>query len=124
MMPTKRLSLYSPDLKFTLSAIESADEILKQLLRFYWQGLHFPLPFFPKSSSAMYKDKGVENKKNAITAWQGGNQKAGEKDKFEHWLLHRSVDLNLENPLGEPEEYFLIISQLIYGEMYNNYDEI
>jgi exodeoxyribonuclease V gamma subunit len=117
-------TFYSPDLKFTLSAIENADEILKKLLHFYWQGLHFPLSFFPKSGFAMYKDKGSENKNQATAEWQGGNQKAGDKDKFEHWLLHRSQDLKLKEPLTTPEEEFLSISQLIFGEMYDHLAEL
>ena len=111
---------YSPDLKFTLSSIENADHILKKLLEFYWQGLHFPLQFFPKSAFAMYKDKGIENRKNAATAWHGGNQNAGEKDKFEHWLLHRTEEMHESNL----SEEFLTISQFIFGEMYANLTEV
>ncbi len=111
---------YSPDIKFTLSAIENASELLKKLLNFYWQGLHFPLPFFPKSAFAMYKDKGTQNRKNAVTAWHGGNQLAGEKDKFEHSLFHRAETMN-ENELADD---FLAVSELIFGEMYQKLSEI
>ena len=76
----------------------------------------------------MYKDKGIENRKNATTAWHGGNQKAGEKDKFEHWLLHRNIELdlslNMEEHESQPEEEFLKISQLIFGGMYDNLTEL
>ncbi len=117
-------TFYSPDVKFTLAAIENTDisavSILKKLLYFYWEGLHFPLKFYPKSAFAMYKDKGLENKSKATTAWHGGNQNTGEKDKFEHWLLHRSVEMH-ENTL---DEEFLTISQLIFGEMYLNLTDI
>jgi len=116
----KPTTFYSPDLKFTLSAIENADEILEKLLHFYWEGLHFPLKFYPKTAFAMYKEKGIENKSKATTAWHGGNQMAGDKDKFEHWLLHRSEEMH-ENELNEE---FLTISQLIFGEMYLNLTEI
>ncbi len=111
---------YSPDIKFTLSAIENASELLKKLLNLYWQGLHFPLTFFPKSAFAMYKDKSTVNRKNAVTAWHGGNQLAGDKDKFEHWLLHRAETMN-ENELADD---FLVVSELIFGEMYQKLAEI
>ncbi len=113
-------TFYSPDLKFTLSAIVNANEILEELLHFYWEGLHFPLKFYPKTAFSMYKDKGVENRKNTTTAWHGGNQNTGEKDKFEHWLLHRSEKMHDSNL----EEEFLTVSQLIFGEMYLNLTEI
>ncbi len=115
---------YSPDLKFTLSAIESeqqsANEILKELLHFYWEGLHFPLKFYPKTAFALYKDKGVENRSKATAAWHGGNQNTGEKDKFEHWLLYRSEKMH-ENDL---DEEFLTVSQLVFGKMYENLAEV
>ena len=113
-------TFYSPDLTFTLSAIEDAENTLEKLLHFYWEGLHFPLKFYPKTAFALYKDKGIENKSKATTAWHGGNQNTGEKDKFEHWLLHRSEEMH-ENELNEE---FLTISQLIFGEMYENLTEI
>jgi len=113
-------TFYSPDLKFILSAIDSADkgadQILEKLLELYWEGLHFPLKFYPKTAFAMYKDKGVENRKNATTAWHGGNQNAGEKDKFEHWLLYRNEEMHESNL----DEDFLTVSQLIFGEMFAN----
>jgi len=114
-------NFYSPDLKFTLPTIENSTskEILEKLLHYYWQGLHFPLSFFPKSAFAMYKDKGVENQKSATTTWHGSNQNAGEKDKFENWLLHRSETMH-ENEFNEE---FITISQLIFGKMYQRFKD-
>jgi len=108
-------TFYSPDENFTLSAIENANEQLEQLLVYYWQGLHLPLKFFPKPAFNMYKEKKGENRNNASTAWKGSNQKAGEKDKFENWLLHRSEEMNE----FELNEEFLEISQLFFGELYS-----
>ncbi len=109
-------TLYSPDENFTLEAVEDAKQQLENLLEYYWQGLHFPLKFFPKTGFEMYKERKGENRKKASPAWNGGNQKVGEKDKFENWLLHRTVEMNEYNLDNEDDE-FLEISQLVFGEM-------
>ena len=107
-------TLYSPDENFTFSANDNTTQHLEKLLDYYWQGLHLPLKFFPKSAFEMYKEKKGENKKKAATAWKGGNQKAGEKDKFENWLLHRTVEMSEY----DMDEEFLSVSQLVFGEMF------
>ena len=106
-------TFYSPDENFTLSAVEDATQQLEKLLDYYWQGLHFPLKFFPKTGFEMYKERKGENRKKAPPAWNGGNQNAGEKDKFENWLLHRTVEMN-ESDL---DNEFVDVSQLVFGEM-------
>lgn len=110
---TKQSTFYSPELSFILKPVSNAQQQLQKLVEYYWQGLHFPLYFFPKTAFATYKDKGFENLKNATTTWQGDTQRAGEKDKFENWLLYRTMNMNENIP-----EEFLDISQLVFGEMY------
>lgn len=112
-------TLYTPEYSFTLSPVNNANELLTQLLEYYWEGLHFPSKFFPKSALALYK-KGEENIKDAIGAWHGSGWVAGEKNKFEHWVLYRSLEMNEKNI---PQE-FLGISQLIFGELFAHLDEI
>jgi len=107
-------TFYSPEENFTLTAVEDATQQLEKLLEYYWQGLHFPLKFFPKTGFEMYKERRGENRKKASPSWNGGNQNAGEKDKFENWLLHRMVEMS-EYDLGDE---FLELSQLVFGEMY------
>jgi len=107
-------TFYSPDENFTLAAVEDAAQQLEKLLEYYWQGLHFPLKFFPKTGFEMYKERKGENRKKAAPSWNGGNQNAGEKDKFENWLLHRTIEMS-EYDLGDE---FLGVSQLVFGEMY------
>ena len=107
-------TFYSPDENFTLAAVEDATQQLEKLLEYYWQGLHFPLKFFPITGFEMYKERKGENRKKASPSWNGGNQNAGEKDKFENWLLHRTIEMNEYDLDNE----FLEISQLVFGEMY------
>jgi len=108
-------TFYSPDENFTLSAVENAQAQLEALVEHYWQGLHFPLKFFPKAAFEMYKEQRGESRKKAITAWHGDQQRAGEKDKFENWLLHRSIEMREHNLDSE----FTQLSQLVFGEMYS-----
>ena len=113
---------YSPEESFSLPSIENIDvafEELKLLLDFYWQGLHFPLNFFPKSAKALY-DKPSPNLKLAVNAWNGTNQRAGEKNKFENWLLHRTLQFDESHIPSD----FLQISELIFGNIYSHYEAL
>ena len=103
---------YSPDLSFSLAPIHDASEQLDQLIDYYWQGLHFPLAFFPKSAFALYKtaQNGHMNTKNAIKAWKGDDYQQGESKKFEYDLLHRDLVFTHE----EPKE-FLMLAKLVFG---------
>jgi len=99
--------------------VEDAQEQLSKLLEHYWQGLHFPSLFFPKSALSMYStgramDKVQANIKQAISTWHGNHQRAGEKEKFEHWLLYRSVELSEESI---PQE-FLELGELFFGQLF------
>lgn len=114
-------TFYSPDSSFTFSPVKDAQEQLSQLLVHYWEGLHFPSKFFPKSGLSLYAKGGAEaNTKQAITTWHGSTQLAGEKTKFEHWLLYRTTEMNEQNI---PQE-FLEISQLFFGSLFLHLEEI
>lgn len=106
-------TFYSPDENFTFAAVEDAAQQLEKLLEYYWQGLHFPLKFFPKTGFEMYKERRGENRKKASPSWNGNDQSAGEKDKFENWLLHRTIEMNGYDLDNE----FLDVSQLVFAEM-------
>ena len=62
----------------------------------------------------MYKNYPKTSTKEVEERWQGNDRITGEKDIFEHWLLHRTVDMDKNNL---PRE-FLEISQKIFGDMY------
>ena len=105
---------YSPDVSFQLSAIPDAEQQLAKLLEYYWKGLHFPLAFFPKSAFAMYRKTGKPNLSELNTKWNGNDRYAGEKESFEHALLHRNIVLNQEQQGDE----FLEISDLVFGKLF------
>ncbi len=106
--------LYSPDVDLHLTSLEDAKSRLKELLDLYWKGLSYPLLFFPKSAFAMYKKPTYAKTKEAEDKWLGNDRYAGEKDSFEHWLLHRTLEMDKNNLPPE----FLNISQKIFGDMY------
>ncbi|MEB8432102.1 exodeoxyribonuclease V subunit gamma [Cocleimonas sp. KMM 6892] len=106
--------LFSPDVDLQLTPVDDAKNRLQELLEYYWKGLSFPLLFFPKSGFAMYKKPSDTNHKEAQVRWQGSDMFAGEKDSFEHWLLHRTLEMDKNNL---PQE-FLDISQKVFGDMY------
>lgn len=106
---------YSPESSFTLLPVKDAQQQLSKLLQYYWEGLHFPSNFFPKSALSLYGiGKTEANIKLAATTWNGGNQRAGEKDKFEHWLLYRTIEMNEQSV---PQE-FLEVGELFFGNMF------
>ena len=106
--------MYSPVIDLQLTPINEARSRLKELLDFYWKGLSYPLLFFPKSAFAMYKYFPKFSAKEAEDRWHGNDRITGEKDSFEHWLLHRTVEMDKNNLPPE----FLDISQKIFGDMY------
>ena len=113
---------YSPESKFSLNALDAteAKNQLEQLLVYYWQGIHFPLRFFPKPAFKMYEknhSKGAIGL--AIKAWDSAFIGTPENSKFENWLLYRAYD---DNELFGEE--FEAISELLFGEFYRCYNEI
>lgn len=113
-------TFYSPETSFKLITVDDAKEILILLLTYYWQGLNFPLQFFASTSFAMYQDKRLENKTKAEGKWYGNEQYAGGKDKFENWLLHRTLDMTKENLTEE----FLDSSKAIFGTLFEHYEDM
>jgi len=105
---------YSPEVSFTLDPVGDADQQLKQLLEYYWQGLHYPLNFFPRTSLALYSKNGTVNISDMSQKWNGNNGYAGEKEKFEHWLLHRDLILNSD----QQDDDFMQISEHFFGNMF------
>jgi len=110
----KQSKAYSPEISFTLKPVDKADELLEALLKYYWEGLHFPLQFFPKSAFNMFKDSGKQEPKKAVTTWQGNMFVTGESNLFENWLLHRTTEFSSDQI---PEE-FLEVSQNIFGNLF------
>ena len=113
---------YSPESQFSLSAVDAgeAKSQLELLLAYYWQGLHFPLKFFPKPAFKLYeKNQSKGLMKLAIKEWDEAFLGTPEKDKFENWLLYRAYD----NDALFGEE-FEAISELFFGEFYQCYNEI
>jgi len=111
---------YSPELSFKLLTVENAHELLEQILKYYWQGLHFPLPFYLKPAYKQYADKQRDGGlKKAKDAWSESSMRPSEKEKFENWLLYRNIH---ENDLFNDE--YQGIAELIFGELYKHYEEI
>ena len=110
---------YSPEDSFQLTPVSDAKEQLITILKYYWEGLHYPLNFYPKSAKAFY-EKSTENIKGASDAWEGSNLLPGEKYKFENWLLYREIRLDNKNI---PQD-FLATSKLIFGNMFQHIESI
>jgi len=110
---------HSPEKSFQLIPVDDSRQQLKQLLDYYWQGLHFPLAFFPKSSFALFSKNGKENSTDMSNKWNGSDQFSGEKDSFEHWLLHHNLILDKDNQAEE----FMQISRDVFGKMFTSFVE-
>ena len=100
--------VYQPSEAFTLAPINDAKNLLMQLLESYWQGLQFPLHFFPKPAYKMY-EKGVEaNLAAAKSAWNN-DFFGGEADKFENQLLFAEQEVF--------NQEFLNLAEITFGCM-------
>ena len=111
---------HSPEKSFRLDPVNDAKQQLKVLLEHYWQGLHFPLLFFPKSAFACYSKKGSESIPDMLSKWNGNDHFTGEKDSFEHWLLHRNLILDTDN---QPEK-LLQINADVFEQMFAVFTEL
>ena len=97
--------------------LANPEEHLAKLLAIYWEGLHHPLRFFPRTSAAyaeaIFNGKGEETAMNAaISQWRGykgkgNNQQHGEgEDPY----------LQLCSPTTAPlDEAFQELSLSIFG---------
>ena len=110
---------YSPELCFALRPVENAKEQLKTLLDYYWQGLSFPLLFFPKSSFELFKT-GAEKIDNSEKTWNGDDRFQGEKHKFEHSLLYPDVEITKENA----PDAFLHVSEAFFSSMMEAMEDV
>ncbi len=111
---------YSPEKSFQLNHVEDTEQQLSFLLENYWQGLHYPLAFFTKSSFALFAKTGNPNLTDLNRKWNGDDFVKGEKESFEHWLLHRHIIINTE----QQEETFMQLSEQIFGRMFSVITEL
>uniref|UniRef100_A0A7C4RSZ7 Exodeoxyribonuclease V subunit gamma n=1 Tax=Desulfatirhabdium butyrativorans TaxID=340467 RepID=A0A7C4RSZ7_9BACT len=70
------------------------EDILANLIRFYLDGLRFPLPFFPETSlafaDALENGKGIQTAMaNALSAWEGTDYRPGEGQEEAVRLVYR-----------------------------------
>jgi exodeoxyribonuclease V gamma subunit len=80
-----------------LQPVPQADQYLADLLDLYWQGLHRPLPLFPRSAWAWSEAKGGEKGLEAARQyWQGNPQRRGDREDPYNQLLFAEQD-----PIGE-----------------------
>ena len=110
---------HSPEESFRLNPVDDASQQLSKLLEFYWKGMHFPLPFFPKTAFTLFIKNGKPNIPQMSDKWNG-SQYAGEKDSFEHWLLHRNLVIDQDN---QPEE-FMQVSSDVFEKMLSSYEKL
>ncbi|MBO0613248.1 exodeoxyribonuclease V subunit gamma [Thiothrix fructosivorans] len=103
--------IYTPEKSYQLQAVANAQEQLHQLLEWYWQGLHEPLAFFPKSGFNLMEQK-VPDVAKIMSTWDGSGSFAGECEKPEYRLLYRGV-----NPLEAQEDAFVAIASGVFGQM-------
>lgn len=80
-----RSVLLAKDACWGFRPVMNPDQILGQLLSYYWEGLQEPLPFFPQSAYAFaqrrHQGRKEEDALNAARkAWEGDHQSRGEKD--------------------------------------------
>ena len=69
-------------LQFPPLSANDAAGLLSKLIEFYWRGLHYPLPFFPKTSFELVKERRSELSplQRARVIWQGNSFDDGEKE--------------------------------------------
>ena len=116
----RQSEFHSPEKSFRLNQVNDAALQLTQLLDYYWQGMHFPLPFLPKTGFALYSKNATENLSNMSSKWNGSGQFAGEKDSFEHWLLHRNLILDQDYQ----DDEFMKISRDVFGNLFASLEDI
>jgi exodeoxyribonuclease V gamma subunit len=82
--------LVAQDCVLTFASVENARPLLAELLELYWQGMHRPLHFFPRTACA-YADAG-EVSKSVRTVWEGSRDNPGERDDPYYALAFRGMD--------------------------------
>ena len=105
--------VFSVEKNVLLQPVADASAQLQQLLTWYWQGLHKPLPFFPKTAFEMAKLT-EPTPARATEKWLSSYGYVGESEKPEYHLLYRGV-----NPLEMHWEQFLNITQQVFGQLFS-----
>ncbi len=100
--------IYQPDHALLLESISDAKSILLELLKGYWQGLQFPLYYFPKPAYKMYEKSSTANLAAAKLAWDS-DFFASEAEKFENKLLFAEQDVF--------NQEFFDFAKLTFGSM-------
>ena len=92
--------LITEDNDYHFQPVAEAKVLLQELLSYYWQGLHAPLPFFSNTSYAFAKahlNGGRANPEIAMnTAWRGGKFQTGEMEDLYYQQLYASPPLDDE----------------------------
>ena len=116
----KASQFHSPEIGFQLNPVDDAKIQLESLLKYYWQGLHYPLPFFPKTGFALFSKNGHENLTDMTNKWNGNDQFSGEKDSFELSLLHKDLVIDKE----DYPENFMQINRDLFGKLFTSLSDI
>lgn len=108
-LEVEKLSYFvAHDANFRLNPVSTATELLRELLAHYWEGLHRPLPFFPKSA-LRYAQANKDPLANARQAWLSNDYQRGEADDRYFQLVFAGTD-----PL---DEEFERLAQLVFAPM-------
>ncbi|MGH8545646.1 MAG: exodeoxyribonuclease V subunit gamma, partial [Gammaproteobacteria bacterium] len=83
------------DRSLSIEPIAHAPDLLRDLLSLYWEGLHRPLPLFPRSSRA-YAAASRRSRSDPLRAarntWIGNEHSRGERDDPYNSLCFRGAD--------------------------------
>lgn len=114
-------TLVLQDKLYQFLPVTSPTQILSQLLRLYWQGLHQPLSFFDKTSLEFFQLSEGKNPEQALTKaekiWQGSGQMLAEQDDPYHQLVYAESPINEEFSEIAKQVYLPIVKHLQGGEL-------
>jgi len=90
-------TLVCRDRAVTFPPVGDCRALLAMLLDYYWQGLQYPLPFFPAASREYYDRlrRGATEEaalEQAGSIWAGDEFKMGESSDPYHQLCYRGLD--------------------------------
>ncbi len=110
---TLQSQLQCEDTRLRLHPVEQAEDVLAELLALYWQGLHQPLPFLPKTSLAYAMAElnvgKADPDKQAYNTWTSGFSEGEDADPYHRLLFPQS-------PLTDE---FRALSLRIYQPIWN-----
>ena len=99
---------FAQDTSVRLKPVNAATELLAELLALYWEGLHRPLPFFPRSA-LHYVQASREPLRKARSVWWPSEYHRGEADESYFQLVFAGTD-----PL---DEEFECLAQTVFKPM-------